>query len=116
MTDNATAASCSLEARDFKERVAWIAALNDKSLRGHRRQGSILTLTYVPDALREVEKMIAREKRCCAFLDFNLRTPHDTVELSIMVPEGQEANADVLLAPFYDSQASTHASSCCGAC
>lgn len=107
MTDKAAAPSCSLDARDFKDRVAWISALNGKFLRDHRRHGSTLALIFVPEALREVEEMIAREKGCCGFLDFRLRTARDRVELTITVPEGQEADADVLLAPFYGNQAGT---------
>lgn len=117
MTQSASAAlSCSLEARNFTERVAWIAALNDKWLREYRRQGTTLTLIYASDASHEVEEMIAREQECCPFLGFYLRTIDGVTELTITVPEGQEANAGGLLAPFHDSQASTDASSCCGLC
>lgn len=117
MTDTATAAPlCSLAAGDFKERVAWIAALNDKFLQDHCRQGATLTLTYAAEALPEVEKMIAREQQCCAFLGFNLHATAEAVELTITVPDGERANADLLLAPFYDNRALGDASSCCGAC
>lgn len=108
--------SCSLEARDFTERVAWIASLNNKWLRHYRRRGASLILIYASEARNEVEGMIAREQKCCAFLEFNLRAMNGTTELTITVPEGQEANAGGLLAPFHDSQASTDASSCCGVC
>jgi len=117
MTQSASAAPfCSLEARDFIERVAWIAALNDKWLRDCRRRGASLILIYASEARNEVEEMIAREQKCCAFLEFNLRATNGTTELTITVPEGQEANADGLLAPFHDSQTSIDASSCCGVC
>jgi len=117
MTDTATAAPfCSLEARDFKERVAWIAGLNDKFLQDHCRQGATLILTYASEALPEVEKMIAREQECCAFLGFHLRATGEAVELTITVPDGERANADLLLAPFYDNRALAGTSSCCGPC
>ncbi|MFC3715556.1 hypothetical protein ACFONC_05255 [Luteimonas soli] len=107
---------CSLEARDFKERVAWIATLNARSLRGHRRQGATLILTYAGEAFPEVQEMVAREQDCCAFLRFDLRKAAETVELGITVPNGQEDNADALLAPFHAAQEASDASSCCGAC
>lgn len=117
MTQSAAATpSCSLETHDFKERVSWIAALNDKWLRDYRRRGASLILIYASEARNEVEEMIAREQKCCAFLEFNLQATNGTTELTITVPEGQEANADGLLAPFHDRQASTDASSCCGVC
>lgn len=117
MADTVSAApACSLEARDFKQRVAWIAALNDRSLQNHRREDAVLTLTYAPEALAEVEEMLAREQECCAFLGFKLRKTSDVVQVTITVPPGHRANAEILLAPFYDNRAEDDTSSCCGAC
>jgi hypothetical protein len=107
--------ACSLEARAFQERVAWIAALNQKSLLRFERQGRTLTLTYDANALHEVEEMVARERDCCAFLEFDIQTGDDVV-LTITVPVHADESSDRLLAPFYNPQAKVDANACCGAC
>jgi hypothetical protein len=63
----------------------------------------------------EVADMVARERECCAFLGFEMRTTNAGTELIVTVPEDQADNADALLAPFDGSGANT-AASCCGAC
>ena len=117
MASNATASppiACSLDGHDFQERLTWIAALNARALRSHRRDGRRLILTYAPDAIPEVQDMIARERECCAFMSFDLQTTADAVELTIAVPEHAREAADVLLDPFSGSP--VHAAACCGSC
>ena len=116
MAEHKSAVFCSLNRRDFKERVAWIAALNKQSLRGHTFDGGTLTLTYVRDALPQVEEMVERERECCAFLEFHLHAHDETATLTISVPDHVKDSADLLLEPFYSDPPIVDASSCCGSC
>lgn len=117
MTDSAPPApACSLEARAFQERLAWIAALNQKFMQRVQRLGNNLTLTYDAAALPQVEEMVRRENDCCAFLQFEVTNAGEEVELSITVPAHATENADALLAPFLGDEVSPDASECCGAC
>jgi hypothetical protein len=104
-----------LEGRDFRERLAWIAALNAASLRQIRRDNLRLILTYAPEAAPQVRHMMRREQECCAFLTFYLRETSDTVELAITVPDHASEAADALLEPFHGSSP-VAASVCCGGC
>lgn len=117
MTDSASAGpACSLEARAFQERLAWIGVLNQKFLRHSQRQGNTLTLTYDAAARSQVEDMVSRERDCCAFLEFEVADANEKVELSITVPAHAADNADVLLAPFHGDSTSIAVTECCGAC
>lgn len=117
MTDGTSSVpACSLEARDFQERVAWITALNQRFLRRSQRQGSTLTLTYDAAARPQVEDMVSRERDCCAFLEFEVINADSEVELRITVPANATDNADALLAPFQGDPGSMAATECCGAC
>ncbi|MGH8077963.1 MAG: hypothetical protein ACREPE_11650 [Lysobacter sp.] len=117
MTDaTSSAPACSLEAPAFKDRVAWITALNQKYLRESRRQGTQLTLTYDVAASREIEEMVARERECCAFLGFEIRPGSNDVQLIISLPDQAAEQADALLAPFYGNPSTQGDSTCCGTC
>ena len=117
MTDNTTPdPACSLTARAFQERVAWIAALNQEFLRRSQRQGNLLTLTYDAAARLRVEDMVSRERDCCAFLEFKIISAGEEVVLNVTVPTHATENADKLLAPFLGDQMSAAATECCGAC
>lgn len=107
--------SCSLESRAFQERVAWIATLNRQFLRSSERNGRFLRLVYDSAALGQVEEMVARERDCCAFLDFELRQGA-AVELIVTVPAHAEEHAEQLLAPFHQPEALADANACCGTC
>ena len=111
----APAPSCSLDGRSFRERVASIAAFHARALVSQQRLGRRLVLTYADGSGHEVADMVARERDCCAFLDFEMRTTGGGTELTVTVPEDHAHNADTLLAPFHGSDTNTSAS-CCGAC
>lgn len=112
---SASAPSCSLDAHSFRKRVAWIAAFHARALVSQQRLGRRLVLTYAKGSGAEVADMVARERDCCAFLDFDCRATDAGVVLTITVPEDQAENADALLAPF-DGRDAGEAASCCGAC
>lgn len=117
MNDTAPAGlACSLEGRAFQERVAWIAALNQRHMRRALRQGNTLTLVYDPAARHDVEELMSREQACCAFLEFRIAASSEEVRLDITVPSHASRDADALLAPFQGDQATTDAAECCGTC
>ena len=98
--DTAFAIACTLGAGDFKDRVDGIQALARRSLLSSRREPLRLYLTYAPEALAEVQELVAKEADCCAFLDFDLRHDADRVDLTITVPAAAMMAADGLFAHF----------------
>ena len=106
--DAALAIACTLEAPDFKERVAGIRDLASRHLLSSRREPLALHLTYAAEALSEVEELVAKESDCCAFLDFDIRAG-DQIELTITAPESAALAADELFAHFAPELARTAA-------
>ncbi|MBN8742562.1 MAG: hypothetical protein BGP24_07655 [Lysobacterales bacterium 69-70] len=100
MIDPQPPIACSLDAGDFRDRLAWIAAVNRDHLVSERRDGQRLVLTYRPDALQSVRDLVAKESACCAFLAFDLTERADVVRLTVSVPDEVLDHADELLAPF----------------
>jgi hypothetical protein len=92
--------ACTLGPGDFKDRVGWIRELSAKSLRGHRRDGLALELTYDSGAAADVRELVRREQACCGFLRFDLRQSADAVHLTITAPPEAQGAADDLFAHF----------------
>lgn len=109
--------NCSLDGRALQQRIAAIANLNRRALVRLSRSGRSLVLNYRADALPDIQGMVADEKKCCSFLNFDVTTTPAGIELTITVPEDQADNADVLLSPFSTANSeATEGTSCCGAC
>ena len=106
--DTALAIACTLDGRDFKERVAGIRDLASRHLLSSRREPLVLHLTYASEALPDVQALVAKEADCCAFLDFDLRAG-DPVLLTIRAPESAASAADELFAHFAPELARTAA-------
>jgi len=98
--------ACTLETGDFKERTASIRDLARRSLRHASRAPLTLTLTYAAEALDEVQDLVAMERRCCAFLDFDLRNDGRSVVLIITAPESARDAADIIFDHFAPELAS----------
>jgi hypothetical protein len=94
------AIACTLGAGDLKARVASIQDLARRSLKASQREPLRLHLTYGPEALAEVQDLVAKESDCCAFMDFDLRHDEAAVELTITAPQAAAAAADELFAHF----------------
>lgn len=92
--------ACTLDPIQFKDRTAWIAALNKSHLRHVEQSGPSLVLTYSRIAKQQVTTMMLQEQACCSFLDFTLVETDDAIRLQIEVPEHAKESADVLLSPF----------------
>jgi hypothetical protein len=103
MTDMMTESqpiACSLAGRDFRERLAWIAALTRDALRSYDRENLVLNLQYAPEAASCVREMVRKEQACCSFLTFEMQEHPDEVRLTIRAPEDARASADALFEPF----------------
>src|SRR5262245_40687646 len=85
---------CSLEAGEYRDRVAWIAALNQDALFSDAREGRRLELVYAPEAAERVAEMVRRERACCPFLVFDLRKGKGQTKLVITAPpEAEDSEA-----------------------
>ncbi|MGK9170301.1 hypothetical protein KXR53_28645 [Inquilinus limosus] len=92
--------ACTLPPGEFQDRLAWIAALTRDALRSHERHDLVLDLAYAPEAVDRVREMVRRERRCCAFLSFDLREMPHEVRLTIEAPEEAREAADMLFTQF----------------
>jgi hypothetical protein len=99
--------ACTLGPGDFRQRLAWIAALNCDALRARHQDGLRLELTYASAALDRVREMVARERDCCAFLTFELQQEADTVRLVIVAPEDARDALDAVFEPFQAREPAT---------
>ncbi len=90
---------CSLEAGEYRARVAWIAALNRDALVSEVREGQRLELIYAPEAAEWVAEMVRREKACCPFLTFDLWSDKRQARLVITAPPEAE-DAETLFTVF----------------
>ncbi len=92
--------ACTLGAEDYKERLAWIAELNRRSLRGDRQEGLRLELTYAASAAGEVRQLVQRESHCCPFFAFDLQADAASVRLAITAPPEARDAAHLLFEHF----------------
>jgi len=97
---DAAPVACTLGAGDLKARIAAIADLNHRALRGHRRDDLRLELTYAADAREAVLAMVRGEQACCGFLAFEVNDERDAVRVVIRAPERAREAADIVFAAF----------------
>ena len=55
--------ACTLAPGAYKDRLAWIAALNRDALRSYERRGLVLELTYRPEARERVHELVRQDER-----------------------------------------------------
>jgi hypothetical protein len=92
--------ACTLAPAAMAQRLADLRRLNAQHLRSHRLEGRTLHLAYAPEAAAEVERIVALERDCCAFLEFETASREGRCELRIVAPAGQGADALLLFAQF----------------
>jgi hypothetical protein len=92
--------ACTLTPGAFKDRTAWIAALNKEALRKYQRRDLILELSYAPEARERVREMVRNEQACCAFLGFELHEAGNEIRLIVTAPEAAREAADALFEQF----------------
>jgi hypothetical protein len=100
MTTEDPPLACTLAGDEFRERIAWIAALARDALRGYDREDLVLNLRYAPEAAGRVADMMRKEQACCAFLTFAIHEDRDEVRLTITAPEHARAIADAVFESF----------------
>lgn len=108
--------ACTLSSEDLGRQLAWIRQVTSTNLLSHQLTGTKLRLMYRPDAKRDLELIVDRERECCAFLRFGLREAAGAVELTIEAPSGVGEEARWLFDQFLPSaDAGTNKRACgCG--
>ena len=96
----ATPIACTLAPGAFKDRTAWIAALNKDALRNYQRRDLVLELSYALEARERVHEMVRNERSCCAFLAFELREAGNEIRLTVTAPETAREATDTLFEQF----------------
>lgn len=107
--------ACTLDAGNFRSRLAWIAALNTASLLDRWHDGLRLELVYAADARDQVLQMVRGEEACCAFLTFAVRDEPGTVRVIIEAPEAAREAAAAMFESFQSKTLSQPDCGCCGA-
>jgi hypothetical protein len=92
--------ACTLAPGAFKDRLAWIAALNKDALRKYARRDLVLELSYAREARERVHEMVRNEQACCTFLAFELREAGNEIRLTVTASETAREAADALFEQF----------------
>ena len=92
--------ACTLAPGAFKDRLAWIAALNKDALKKYERRDLALQLSYAPEARDRVHEMVRNEQACCGFLAFDLSETGNEIRLTIKAPERAREAVDDLFEQF----------------
>jgi len=92
--------ACTLAPGAFKDRLAWIAALNKDALRKYQCRDLVLELSYAPEAHARVREMVHNEQGCCGFLAFELHETGNEIRLTVTAPETAREAADALFEQF----------------
>ena len=111
------AIACTLDPQAIGARLADISRLTKEHLLSHRLGGRTLRLTYDRAAVKEVERIVALERECCAFLDLRVDLAADGVELTITAPDQPGSNVQWLFEQFLPQGAASNrasGSACCG--
>jgi hypothetical protein len=111
------AVACTLGPADMAPRLARVRRLTRDHLRSHHSEGHALRLRYDSAAGPELERIVALERVCCAFLGFTLAMRADAAELTIEAPAQPGADARWLFSQFLpDDGAPWRAAPQCSCC
>jgi hypothetical protein len=94
--------ACNLDAPSFAARAAEIAALGRDALVAAEQDGprALLRFAAGPGIRERVERFVAGEAACCAFLTMAVAEHDDEVILRVDAPTGAEAVVGELVAAF----------------
>jgi hypothetical protein len=106
-SDGEAPITCTLQAGDYKERLAWIAELGSDGLLDVSRDDLRLELKYAASVADRVSEMVRKEQQCCAFLTFDLSEVDEGVRLTITAPERAREVADALFEQFLRARVAT---------
>jgi hypothetical protein len=99
--------ACSLDAGGLAARHADLAALGRRSLlslRGREELPAVLSFRGDPETRAELERIVAAEAECCAFLDLRI-SGDNPVQLSIDAPPDAAAIVQELVDAFASESA-----------
>ena len=109
--------ACTLSTSALSERLASIRQFTSRSLLSHQLADRTLRLTCRLEAKDELERIVAAERECCSFLEFEFEDTPTSVVLSIRAPEGGEADPRWLFDQFLPQATPPKRCSCApGAC
>lgn len=92
--------ACTLPGQQRQERLTSIATLARRALISHEQDGRTLRLRYRKDAASELAGLVAKERVCCYFLEFELVNLPEAVDLLITSPLGAEEATSVFTSHF----------------
>ena len=94
--------ACTLSPADMPRREADIRALGRDSLLSAECSERQALLRFRPGRATRarVEKIVAAESECCAFMDFDLSDTDDAITLTITAPKGGEETVHLLAGLF----------------
>jgi hypothetical protein len=103
-SDNAAPAlplACALTAGEQRLRRAWIDELRESLLsRTATADGAMLRFRSDRETERQLRALVAAEAHCCPFLEFDLATTDEALELTVRGPPEARAIVDM----FWDSR------------
>lgn len=94
--------ACTLGPDDMPAREAEIRALGREALLAVERSEARATLSFRRDpAIRaRIERIVALESECCAFIDFELSDTGNALVLTLQTPNGGEPALHILVELF----------------
>lgn len=111
-----TSLACTLPPEGLQQRLAWIEAVTARGLVAHTLTGDSLQLRYRLELAAELERIVAAERACCAFLRFDLQRLDGEVQLTLHAPSGIGADARWLFDQFLPKPGPAPAQSARRAC
>lgn len=88
-----TSIACTLDAAGLADRKRDWAALRGSRVGEHRTADTLTTMWRLdPGVQAELERLVAAERQCCAFLRFTLTIRDGAVTLVTGFPEGLSPN------------------------
>lgn len=109
--------ACTLDGQDLASRLAWIRSLTARHLLSHRLDDHAMTLVYRAEVAEELQRVVALERACCAFLTFDLAVSDAQVVLTIEAPQEAREAVRGLLSPFLPGETDAAPPSAgCGCC
>jgi hypothetical protein len=93
---------CSLDVTGLEQRLASIAEIGTAALISRYADGprQVLRFRSSRETREGLERVVAAEAECCAFLDLSLREEGDELLLSVSAPEAGQTTADAFAAAF----------------
>jgi len=94
--------ACSLTAAEMSTRLSEMRAVGERALLSSQStgEGALLRLRPGAQTRARIEELVAAEKECCPFLDFELSEREDALELTIRSPEAGRAVVQELVSAF----------------